>query len=306
MHILITGGAGFIGAHLASRCLRKNYRVTIIDNLSNSSKENVPEGAGFILQDITENDWTKQIPNDVTHVAHLAAQSSGEVSFEDPLYDVKTNTVATLELLKWSLEHKIKKFVFASSMNVYGNVPDEPITEKTSSNPQSFYGVGKVASENYLKIFSDLGLDSVIVRFFNVYGPGQNMENLKQGMVSIYCAYVAKMESVIVKGDEERFRDFLYIDDAVDAIESSLHSDIKFDKFNICTGIRTTVKELLQEIFTAFDRQDCSYGIKEGTPRDQFGIYGSYDKINKQLGWSPKYELKEGLNKMVSWIKSSS
>lgn len=306
MHILITGGAGFIGSHLVSRCLKKNYQVTIVDNLSNSFKKNVPSEANFILQDITENGWTKQIPSDVTHIAHLAAQSSGEVSFEDPLYDVKTNTVATLELLKWSLDHKIKKFVFTSSMNVYGNVQDEPITEKVAPDPRSFYAVGKIASENYLKIFSDLGLDSVIVRFFNVYGPGQNMENLKQGMVSIYCAYVAKMESVIVKGDEERFRDFLYIDDAVDAIECSLHSDIKFDKFNVCTGIRTTVKELLQEIFTAFGRQDRSYEIKEGTPRDQFGIYGSYEKINKQLGWSPKYELKEGLNKMVSWIKSSS
>ena len=192
MHVLITGGAGFIGSHLAFFYLNKKISVTVVDNLSTGFEENIPSGAHFIRQDITEAGWTSLLSKDIDYVIHLAAQSSGEISFEDPLYDVRTNTVGTLELLKWSHENRIKKFIFASSMNVYGNVQDELIVEESLTNPTSFYAVGKVASENYIKIFSELGLDSVVLRLFNVYGVGQNMENMKQGMVSIYCAYVKK------------------------------------------------------------------------------------------------------------------
>ena len=303
MHVLITGGAGFIGSHLAFFYLNKKISVTVVDNLSTGFEENIPSGAHFIRQDITEAGWTSLLSKDIDYVIHLAAQSSGEISFEDPLYDVRTNTVGTLELLKWSHENRIKKFIFASSMNVYGNVQDELIVEESLTNPTSFYAVGKVASENYIKIFSELGLDSVGLRLFNVYGVGQNMENMKQGMVSIYCAYVKKNEPVIVKGSEERFRDFVYIDDVVDAFNLALESHLNFDIFNVCTGVRTTVKEVLDKIFKSFSYSEYPYELQSGTPRDQFGIYGSYKKINKALGWSPKHDLKVGLDKMVTWLR---
>ena len=302
MHVLITGGAGFIGSHLASSYIKKNYKVTIVDNLSTGLGKNIPSGADLIKKDITEAGWTRLLPNDVDFVVHLAAQSSGEISFENPVYDARVNTVATLELLKWSHDNNIKKFIFASSMNVYGNVKDELITEENAINPVSFYGVGKVASENYIKIFSELGLDSVILRLFNVYGGGQNMENMKQGMVSIYCAYVHRGEPVVVKGSGERFRDFVFIEDVVNAFSIALESSIKFDVFNVCTGVRTTVKGVLANIFKSYGYDHYPYEIKSGTPRDQFGIYGSYEKINKVLGWSPVFDLEDGLNRMVSWL----
>jgi len=275
MHILITGGAGFIGSHLAKYYISINSKnkVTIVDNLSTGIRENVPLKANFINIDVTEEGWTRILPDTITHVLHLAAQSSGEVSFEDPLYDVNTNTVATLELLDWSLKNQVKKFIFASSMNVYGSVKDEAIDEEYPNNPYSFYAVGKVASENYIKIFSELGLESIVLRLFNVYGPGQNMKNMKQGMLSIYSAYVANNDTVIVKGSEDRFRDFVYIDDVVEAFDLALNSSIKYDTFNVCTGIRTTVKEVLHKIFNTFGYDNYPYKLYKGTPRDQFGIY---------------------------------
>ncbi len=304
MHVLITGGAGFIGSHLARSYISKNCKVTVVDNLCKGFESNIPPEADFIRTDITADGWTDLLPSGVTHVVHLAAQSSGEISFEDPSYDVRTNTVATLELLNWALSQKIKKFVFSSSMNVYGNTPDQLIDENQPSDPTSFYGVGKVASENYIKIFSELGLDSVILRLFNVYGPGQNMDNMKQGMISIYAAFVANDEPIVVKGDVNRFRDFVYIDDVVDAISSAVQSDITFDTFNVCTGVRTTIGSVLDKIIKAFGKDDVQVNVVGGTPRDQFGVYGSHHKISDKLSWQPKHDLDTGLKHMVSWIKN--
>ena len=304
-HILITGGAGFIGSHLAQYYLRVGSKVTIIDNLSTGLRDYVPERCAFIEKDITDVGWTNLLPNDVTHVFHLAAQSSGEISFVNPVYDVKTNTVATLELLKWSLNNKIEKFVFASSMNVYGNVENIPIDENCNTCPESFYAVGKIASESYMRIYSDLGLSIVILRLFNVYGPGQNMANMKQGMVSIYSAYVANGNPVLVKGSEDRYRDFIYIDDVISAFDLASGSEDTYEIYNICSGTKTTVKALLSKIFDAFGHEDYPYNITKGTPRDQFGIYGSFDKAEQLLGWKPDYSLEQGLAEMVSWIYNS-
>jgi UDP-glucose 4-epimerase len=303
MHVLITGGAGFIGSHVAQKYVHEKHKVTIVDSLDMGFEENIPSRAHFIREDITNEGWTRHLPDDITHVIHLAAQSSGEISFEDPMYDVKTNTVATLELLRWSLEQGVEKFVFASSMSVYGNVEDEPIGENHKINPYSFYGVGKVAGENYIRIFSELGLNSVVLRLFNVYGPGQNMNNMRQGMLSIYLAYIAKGLPITVKGSTERYRDFVYIEDVVNAICLSVQSSLSFDVFNVCTGVKTTVAEALDIIVRKSGFNDYPISIADGTPRDQFGIFGSYKKIQNLLGWVPKYNLESGLNETISWIR---
>ena len=303
MHVLITGGAGFIGSHVAHTYVNEKHEVTIVDSLEKGFEKNIPSRAHFIREDITSDGWTRRLPDDITHVIHLAAQSSGEISFEDPIYDVKTNTVATLELLKWSLDQGVEKFVFASSMSVYGNVEDEPIGENHKINPCSFYGVGKVAGENYVRIFSELGLNSVVLRLFNVYGPGQNMNNMRQGMLSIYLAYIAKGLPITVKGSAERYRDFVYIEDVVNAIFLSVQSSLSFDVFNVCAGVKTTVAEALDIIVRKSGFNDYPISIVDGTPRDQFGIFGSYKKIQNLLGWVPKYNLESGLSETISWIR---
>ena len=303
MYALVTGGAGFIGSHLSNKLLKLGAKVTIVDNLSTGTESNIPSKCDFICLDLTENNFINKLPITTTHVFHLAAQSSGEISFEDPRYDIEINTVSTLELLKWSLNHNVKKLIYTSSMNVYGYVNDEPIKETQPVAPESFYAVGKSASENYIKIFSDLGLNSTILRLFNVYGPGQNMENLKQGMLSIFLADIMKNKPVLVKGSLERFRDFIYIDDVISAIEKSINFTQKYDVFNICTGIRTTVQEALDKLFIAFNLSNYQIIESDGTPRDQFGIYGNIHKSEKLLDWKYKVKLEDGLNKLKDFCK---
>jgi UDP-glucose 4-epimerase len=306
MHALVTGGAGFIGSHLAKKLIDEGAIVTVIDNLSTGYECNIPSNCDFINLDLTDSDFLKKMPESISHVFHLAAQSSGEISYENPSYDLKINAMSTLELLKWSLEQKVEKFLYTSSMNVYGNVEDKPITEQQIVAPESFYAVGKVASENYLKIFFDIGLNTTVLRLFNVYGPGQNLENLKQGMLSIYIAYILKNEPIIVKGSLNRFRDFVYIDDVISSILSAINYNSQFDIFNICTGIRTTVNEALDSILKVFKKKDYRIYENDGTPRDQFGIYGDNRKAKSLLNWQNKTSLEKGLTQIFEALKERS
>ena len=182
---LVTGAAGFIGSSITKRLLDENNTVYTIDNLSTGTKKNIPKGTIFIKGDCSDQEIYKNIKNIKFDAISYCWSKLGEVSFEDPIYDIKTNLESTILLLKFSLANGCKKFIYASSMSVYGSQPDRPINEKDICKPQSFYGIGKLASENYMSIFHNFGLDCISLRFF-VYGPGQNLENLKQGMISIF------------------------------------------------------------------------------------------------------------------------
>jgi len=308
-NILVTGGAGFIGSCLASRLIDEGYNVVVVDNLSTGFESNIPKQAEFLKLDISKEDFTNKLPRiRFDYIFHLAAQSSGEISFEDPSYDVKTNVMGTLLLLNWAIEKRVKRFVYTSSMSIYGDNQDLPVKETASPRPLSFYGVGKLASEKHIDIFIKKGLPVTSLRLFNVYGPGQNMENLKQGMVSIYMAYIAKGEPILVKGSRDRFRDFIYIDDVVDAFIRTAFSEKAANKiFNVGTGKQTFVWQLLDEIIKAFGYKVGDYPIKfEGnTPGDQIGIYADISEIKRCLSWEPKVRLPDGIIRMVEWIKSS-
>ncbi len=309
MSVLITGGAGFIGSHVANRCIKEGEEVYVLDNLSTGTMANIPAGAHFLNLDLSRESFVDGLSEiRVDTVIHLAAQSSGEISYERPSYDLKTNTLGTLLLLKWALERDVEKFIYSSSMSVYGDGRDWPLTESDAVSPKSFYGVGKCASEQYVNIFNDMGLNTTSLRFFNVYGPGQNMKNLKQGMVSIYMAYIARNEPVLVKGSLDRFRDFVYIDDVVDAImRCRSESRSNGETFNVCTGRKTRISELLGIIVEAFGHRDGDYPIVTGdpTPRDQFGTYGNYDGIQSSIGWEPTVSLEVGIGWMAEWVREA-
>ena len=199
-NFLITGAAGFIGSALA-RKLVKNNNVTTIDNLSTGFESNIPKGVNFINGDCSDIETINKLNNQKFDcIFHIAGQSSGEISFENPAYDLKTNTLSTLLLLNYAKKNKCKKFIYASTMSVYGDQKEEKANESMYCNPKSFYAVGKLASENYCKIYSSKNLNITCLRLFNVYGPGQNMKNLKQGMVSIYLEQIFNKKELIVKG----------------------------------------------------------------------------------------------------------
>lgn len=303
MNCLITGAAGFIGSAIADKLIEFDNTCTTIDNLSTGRKENIPIGCKLIEGDVADSriiDKLKTEKYDI--IIHIAGQSSGEVSFEDPVYDLNTNTKSTLLLLELARKTGVKKFIFASSMAVYGNHNKKFVNEKTSTIPKSFYAVGKLASENYLRIFSEFGIQCTVLRFFNVYGIGQNMDNLKQGMFSIYLAQAINNHNIIVKGSKKRFRDFVYIDDIVKAVFLTMNRSIgnDFEIFNICSGKKKTVEELIETI-----KNKLPYKITvkyiEGTYGDQHGIYGDYSKINNILGWEPEISFEQGSSMMIEW-----
>ena len=296
--LLVTGAAGFIGSGVAKRLVDLGNFVVTIDNLSTGFKSNIPKGVEFIKGDCQDQEVINQLENyRFDAILHIAGQSSGEISFDDPIYDLQTNAQSTLLLLKLALKTGCKQFIYASTMSVYGDQPDEPISETCEPIPKSFYGVGKIASEHYLRIYQEYGIRSTALRLFNVYGPGQNMKNLRQGMVSIFLAMALKDKYIHVKGDKYRYRDFVYIDDIVDAFIKSLngHSQ-EFKIYNVCSGIKTTIEILINSIIKNYPYK-VNVQYSGSTPGDQFGIYGDNSLIKRELGWSPKYSLESGLKK---------
>lgn len=286
MNYLVTGGAGFIGSVISKKLITNGHSVTIIDNLSTGYLSNVHKGSIFIEGDVSDLDTIKKLKNkSFDAILHIAGQSSGEISFEDPTYDLNCNTSSTLRLLNYAVDTECKRFIYASTMSVYGEQEGkEQFNEEDIPNPKSFYAVGKLASENYMKIYKEeYNIDFTSLRYFNVYGAGQNLENLKQGMVSIYLKQFIddKFDYVEIKGSTERFRDFSYVDDIADVtIESIVNKNFYNNIFNVGSGIKTTVFTML-EMMKIYLNSNKDIMITSGTLGDQFGIYANNDKLMK-------------------------
>jgi len=303
---LVTGGAGFIGSHLALRLLSEGFKVTVMDNLHSGKEENVPKAAKFIKADLSnETSFTLLGNLDYDVVFHLAGQSSAALSFEDPFYDFRSHVFTTLILMQWCVKMGIKRFLYSSSMAVYGDPAYLPIDEKHPLGPKSFYAAAKISAETYIRFYQTLGINSTILRLFNVYGPGQNLENKMQGMLSIYLAYMLENKPVLVKGSKERFRDFVYVDDVVDAFIMAYNNPASFAKtYNIATGVSTKVKDLLEALKVALGHKDYPVEYIDNTPGDQFGLTGDNKRIKEELHWEPKVSLQEGILKTVNFEKA--
>lgn len=301
--VLITGVGGFIGSYIAKRFLREGYEVVGVDDLSGGKSENVPEGIQFFKEDLALDTTMQKLPTDCSIILHLAGQSSGEISYDNPVADLQKNTVSTLNLIAYGIKNKCERIVYASSMSVYGNVPDQAISELFEPKPLSGYGVGKLASEGYLKVYQK-ELPFVALRMFNVYGPGQDLANLRQGMVSIYLAQAFKTGKIEVKGSLSRYRDFIYIDDVVEAwFKSATVYAAKNQVFNLGTGIRTSVGELLNQVCTHVSGSE--FFVQGSTPGDQNGIYADNQKIKAILGITHFKSLENGLASFSDWVRET-
>lgn len=301
--ILITGVAGFIGSKVANRFLEEGYSVVGVDDLSNGFIENVPADLDFIKGDLSLKSTIAMLPTDCNKILHLAGQSSGEISFDDPLVDLEKNTASTLNLIRYGITNNIERLVYASSMSVYGDVPNKPISESNECRPLSCYGVGKYASEDYLRIYQKL-LPSVSLRMFNVYGPGQDLSNLRQGMVSIYLAQALKDKKIEVRGSTDRFRDLIYIDDVVEIwFRASTYSSSLGKTLNVGTGKKISVAELLDSICNLLE--GSTYKVKEHTIGDQSGIYADISALEKCLGSNSFISINDGLKMFIEWARNN-
>lgn len=295
--IVVTGVGGFIGSAVAQRLIAEGFRVVGVDDFSAGKRENVPKQVDLVEVDVSTLQLVSKLPAAVHAVLHLAGQSSGEISFDDPISDLQKNTVSTLRLIDFANSAGATRFVFASSMSVYGATNDAPTHEEAVLQPLSCYGVGKAAAEGYLRVFSQ-HTPFVSLRMFNVYGPGQDLQNLRQGMVSIYVAQALATKRIVVKGSAERYRDFVYIDDVVEAWVRALQRPEPLNTaINVGTGVRTEVGQLLNMIQRLVP--DTVVEFADGTPGDQFGIYADTQRMQTHLGISNLVSLQDGLRTFI-------
>ncbi len=301
---LVTGVAGFIGSMVAKNLVENGHQVIGVDNLSTGFLEVIPSGVEGIIAGAHEAKTYERLQGKkFDAIIHIAGQSGGEMSYEDPVYDLQSNAQSTLLLLDYARKYGCKKVIYASTVSVYGeNGKEEILSEDDPTLPKSFYGVGKLASENYLRIYADqFGLDTVALRLFNIYGPGQNLKNLKQGMASIYLAQAVNNHHIHVKGSPDRFRDFVFIDDVVEVFNKCLTSNLSgYNFFNISTGKKTKVGELVNLIINALP-YEVTTEFSGSTPGDVHGYTGSRDKVKRILDWEPKVAVQEGVKNMVDW-----
>ncbi len=301
---LVTGVAGFIGAAVAKALIKAGHSVVGMDNLTTGFLDNIPQGVLFVKGDCQDPYmYEKELPQQpFDAIFHIAGQSSGEISFDDPVYDLRTNTESTLRLLQLALAVGCSRFIYASSMSVYGPQPDEQaVREDSPTRPESFYGVGKLASEHYLRLYEKYGIKSTALRLFNVYGPGQNMGNLRQGMVSIFMSMMVQDKHIHVKGSPNRFRDFVYIDDVVSAFLACLSRPASAGKaINIGGSGKVLVGDLLEKMRTLpFGPVTVEYS--GSTAGDIHGIHADISLAERLLGYEPEVFLEEGLDRMYAW-----
>jgi UDP-glucose 4-epimerase len=289
MDYLITGGAGFVGSHLVKRLLDDGHEVYIFDNFSTGDTDNLPEAANLTRV------WSD--PRKYDAVFHLAAQCSQAISFDDPHLDCASNQTLTLDLLDWCKKNGTERFIFTSSMATYGHGAALGPPEGGAQVPTSYYGIHKVAAEGYVRLS---GLNYTTFRLQTVYGPGQNLANRRQGIISIFLAMMLADEPIVMKGALSRYRDFVHVDDVVDAMIKSLDTPATYcQTYNLGTGIATSLGDMLDILAEAagYDGE-----IKEGqgsTPGDHHGAVADIRRIVVDLGWVPKIELKEGIEGYV-------
>ena len=285
--VIVTGGLGYVGSLLSKKLIKKGYEVIILDNFYTNTEKKV-DGAKIIKCDITKSSSLDKIKiKNVNAILHLAAQSSGPKSFEEPDLDVQINVLGTVNLINFCKKNKVKKFIYASSFTVYGdNKGTEVLNEESSCNPKSFYAVSKYASEKYLQILCEkFSIKWNIIRMFNVYGPGQDMKRIDQGIVSIYLNYIKNYKVLPVKGSLERFRDLIYIDDVIDAWVLCLKDKKNYNQiFNLGSGEKTYVKDMIKEIIKLYKKENkIKVKVIDSTPGDIKGCYANIEKIKRCL-----------------------
>ena len=301
--VVVTGAAGFVGSSLSRRLVADGHSVIGIDDLSTGRLENVPDEVDFIAGDVADRSVLAQLPPRVSGLLHLAGQSSGEISFDDPVGDLNRNVVTTLRLIEWAAEHSSPRLVLASSMSVYGQQHDPlQVPEVSVPRPLSCYGVGKLAAEHYLQVYREQ-VPSVALRMFNTYGPGQDLDNLRQGMVSIFVAQAVRDRRIRVKGSLDRFRDLVHIDDMVEVWIRAWRSESAVgETLNVGSGIRTTVQELTALISNAVG--DCPVETGAGTPGDQFGITASTQRLIEVLDFTASMSVENGVHSFITWAQA--
>jgi len=306
MKCLVTGGAGFIGSHLVDKLIKEGHKVVVIDNLSTGRKENLNPKAKFYKIDICSYRISQIFKKEKPEVVfHYAAQIDVRKSVKDPVEDAKINILGTLNILENCKKYNIRKVIFASTGGaIYGDADIVPTPETYPELPLSPYGIAKLTIEKHLSYYYKVfGLPYVSLRLANVYGPRQNSKG-EAGVVAIFCDKMLSKKQPIINGDGKQTRDFVFVDDVVEANISALKKD-KVGIFNIGTARETDVNTLFKKLRELTDSK-CAKIHGPTLPGEQKRSCLDYSEAKRELGWQPKYSLDKGLKKTVEWFRQKS
>lgn len=301
---LVTGGAGFIGSHIARRLKALGIEVAIIDDLSMGKAANLPDGVEFHKASILDRKGLKKALNGVDIVFHNAARVSIRNSFDDIFGDTETNVLGTVNVLREAGKAGIKKFIFASSMAVYGDRARLPVTEEGALEPISPYGAGKLAAEMYVRQLSRYyGFESVILRYFNTYGPGQTLTPYV-GVITIFINSLLQGRPPLVFGTGEQVRDFVYVGDVAEANILAMKRQLDGVTINVGTGRGTSVNDIATLLLNklAASLEPMRAPLPLGEPKDSVA---DITRARRLLGFDPRTSLEQAIGEVIESVKST-
>ncbi len=303
--VLVTGGAGFIGSHLVDGLLDNGYDVAVVDNLSSGQLRNLNHQATFHHAELNDVRLTQIIQRERPEIVfHLAAQSSVRRSAIDPVADADSNVMGTIRLIAAAAAEGVEKFIFSSTGGaIYGDPETIPCDEDTPVNPLTPYALSKYVGEQYLELFNETyGLDYTILRYANVYGPGQNPDG-EAGVIAIFAGMMLSERRPQIYGDGLQKRDFVYVSDVVKANLAAVNRG-DGRTYNIGTGQQVSIAriyELLREI-TGFDQEPDYRPRRTG---EVLNIALDSTRAEKELKWTAEVSLEEGLERSVEYVRAS-
>ena len=304
---LVTGGAGFIGSHLVDALLSAGCDVVVIDNLSTGRLHNlkhIKERITFHKADIRDQELLIKVSNGCDVIFHLAAMVSVPQTVENPVDSAMVNEMGTVYVLEAARKNNIKRVVLSSSCAIYGDDPEIPKHEMMMPKPQSPYAVQKLAGEYYARLYHDLyGIETVCLRYFNVYGPRQDPSSPYSGVISIFMTKAVEKTIPVIYGDGNQYRDFIFVNDVVKANLSAAQNSDAFGKIiNIGTSRFIRIYQLWKMI-SHLAGIDLEPHYETPRPGDILESFANIDQAIEILGFEPAYSFEAGLEKTFEWYK---
>ena len=304
--VLVVGGVGFIGSHLTEKLVAEGHAVTILDNFSRGTKENIAaviKDVNLMEGDMLDEGVLAKAVKEKEYIFHLAANTSVNASLEKPAWSAVQNIIATVKLLEAAVKYKVKRVIFSSSAAVYGYCNDLPIKESAPRVPASPYALEKVTGENYMRLFASLhDLDTVALCYFNVYGPRQTADLPHPGGVTIVIDQIRAQGASQLMGDGKQTRDMIYVGDVVHANLLAMSRDKRLagGAYNISTGKSIVIADMHDKIaaLMGVEPRHEYIAFPEGNIIDSCG---DNSRAVKELGFAIEVDLEEGLRRTIAW-----